>query len=147
VVLGPQDDYFHADSISAFLSAEYRVTHQTDRMGYRLEGPGIAHVRGCNIISDGLVPGCIQVPGNGQPIVLLMDCQTAGGYSKLGAVISPDLGSLAQCRPGSRVRFSAIDIRDAQRVSKQFRVRLAAMAQHLVPVDTGRQSRWLSTAA
>jgi 5-oxoprolinase (ATP-hydrolysing) subunit C len=147
VVLGPQDDYFDSDSISAFLSAEYRVTRQIDRMGYRLEGPGIAHVKGFNIISDGLVPGCIQVPGNGQPIVLLMDCQTTGGYPKPGAVIASDLGRLAQCRPGTRVRFSSVDIRDAQRASKEFRVRLAAMEQQLTPVDTGRQAWGLSRAA
>jgi biotin-dependent carboxylase-like uncharacterized protein len=147
VVLGPQDDYFSGDSVSTFLSAEYRITHKVDRMGYRLEGPTITHVKGFNIISDGMVPGCIQVPGNGQPIVLLMDCQTTGGYPKLGGLIAPDLGRLAQCRPGTAVRFSAIDIQDAQRVSKEFRVRLAAMDQRLAPVDTGRQSWRLSSAA
>ena len=75
-------------------------------MGTWLEGPPIAHAHGYNLLSDGLVPGCIQVPGSGQPVVLLMDCQTIGGFPKLATIITADLPRFAQCRPGSLVTFA-----------------------------------------
>ncbi|MBV9784008.1 MAG: biotin-dependent carboxyltransferase family protein [Acidisphaera sp.] len=120
VVLGPQDDYFTAGSLDTLLSAEYVITRQGDRMGYRLAGPALIHTRGYNIISDGVVAGSIQVPGTGQPIVLLMDRQPTGGYPKIATVISVDLGQVAQRRPGQALRFQPLDIEAAQELHRGF---------------------------
>jgi allophanate hydrolase subunit 2 len=103
VVLGPQDDYFDTPSRwSAFLSGTYHVSPAADRMGMRLDGPcsGIVRRRAAEITSDATVPGSIQVPGQGLPIVLLADGQTAGGYPKIATVISADLPRLAVMAPG-----------------------------------------------
>jgi allophanate hydrolase subunit 2 len=82
-------------------------------MGYRLKGPLIEHARGHDIVSDGIPLGGIQVPGEGQPIVLLVDRQTAGGYTKIATVISVDIGRLGQARPGHRVRFREVTLGEA----------------------------------
>jgi 5-oxoprolinase (ATP-hydrolysing) subunit C len=125
VVLGPQDDFFTPETIAAFLASPYRVTHRGDRMGVWLEGPPIAHADGYNLVSDGLVPGSIQVPGAGQPVVLLMDCQTTGGYPKLATIIGADLPRMAQSRPGTLLTFAAIDVDTAQRLYRTHRSTLA----------------------
>jgi biotin-dependent carboxylase-like uncharacterized protein len=129
LVLGPQQDFFDERTRSLFLSEDYEVTWQQDRMAYRLKGPTLRHLRGYNIISDGVVPGCIQVPGTGLPIVLMRDSGTVGGYPKIGTVIEADLGRLAQKRPGSAVRFEAISITDAQIVRRRFLARLQLLAE------------------
>jgi allophanate hydrolase len=108
VVLGPQDEFFTADAIAALLSASYTVGPHADRMGFRLQGPKLAHAKGFNIVSDGVVNGSIQVPGSGEPIVLLADGQTTGGYPKIATVISADLPLLGRRRPGAPVRFAAV---------------------------------------
>jgi antagonist of KipI len=113
VVLGPQDDRFTANGITAFLEGPYEVTPQADRMGYRLKGPAIAHARGHDIISDGIPLGGIQVPGEGQPIVLLVDRQTTGGYTKIATVIGPDIARIGQTRPGQRIRFRRVGLAEA----------------------------------
>jgi allophanate hydrolase len=80
----------------------------SDRIGCRLAGEPLAHVGAKEIVADGMVPGCIQVPPDGQPIVMLADCPTTGGYPKIATVVSADLGKLAQLLPGEgRVRFEA----------------------------------------
>ena len=83
------------------------------RMGYRLKGPIITHVLGHDIISDGIPLGGIQVPGEGQPIVLLADRQTTGGYTKIATVISVDIGRIAQTKPGQRIRFRRVTLAEA----------------------------------
>jgi biotin-dependent carboxylase-like uncharacterized protein len=109
VILGPQDDYFSAEGIATLLSAPYTVTPQADRMGIRLSGAKIEHgPKGYNIVSDGIVTGSIQVPGMGEPLILLADRQTTGGYPKIATVISADLGRLAQMQPGSVMHFQAV---------------------------------------
>lgn len=113
VILGPQDDRFTPEGVNAFLSSEYRVTQKSDRMGYRLEGPPIAHARGADIVSDGSPLGAVQVTGDGQPIVLMADRGTAGGYAKVATVIGVDVGRLAQASPGDAVRFERIDLAGA----------------------------------
>jgi biotin-dependent carboxylase-like uncharacterized protein len=128
VVPGPQDDYFSADTVAEFLATPWRVSHQSDRMGTWLEGPRVAHANGYNVVSDGLVPGCIQVPGSGQPVVLLLDCQTIGGFPKLATVVSADLPRFAQSKPGSLVTFAAIDVATAQRLYGNYRAMLAEVA-------------------
>ena len=113
VILGPQDDRFTPDGVAAFLEGLYEVTPHADRMGYRLKGPLITHARGHDIISDGIPLGGIQVPGEGQPIVLLVDRQTTGGYTKIATVISVDIGRLGQAKPGHRVRFRRVTLGEA----------------------------------
>ncbi len=106
VLLGPQDDHFSESGLRTFLTSTYTITPQADRMGLRLSGPAIEHSwKGYNIVSDGIVTGSIQVPGTGEPIVLLADRQTTGGYPKIATVISADLGRLAQLQPGATVTF------------------------------------------
>jgi len=98
VVMGPQDDEF-GDAKELFLDSEWKISATSDRMGYRLEGPVIKHLHGHNIVTDGTVNGSIQVPGNGQPIVLMLDRGTSGGYPKIATVITADLGRFAQLPP------------------------------------------------
>jgi biotin-dependent carboxylase-like uncharacterized protein len=115
VVLGPQDDRFTAEGIAALLSGPYEMLPQSDRMGARLRGPRIANRVGHDIISDGIALGSIQVPGDGQPIVLLVDRQSTGGYTKVATVCSFDIGRLGQVKPGQRLRFRAITLAEAHR--------------------------------
>ena len=119
VILGPQDDYFTAQGIDSFLTADFTVSTDADRMGYRLTGPVVEHRDGFNIVSDGVGIGAIQVPGNGQPIVLLADRQSTGGYPKIAGVISVDLAFLAQKRPGDVVRFETIGMQAAQALARE----------------------------
>ena len=116
VVLGPQDDYFTSEGIETFLNTPYTVTNECDRMGYRLEGEAIAHKDGGDIISDGIVMGAVQVPGNGKPIILMADRQTTGGYTKIATVISADLPLVSQARPGNTLHFQAVSVEEAQEI-------------------------------
>ena len=119
VILGPQDDYFTEEAIATFLSAEYTVSSQSDRMGYRLQGPLLTHAKGYNIISDGIVTGAIQVPGSGQPIILMVDNPTTGGYPKIATVISADIPVVGRRSPGRKIRFVAVDLAEAQKALRQ----------------------------
>jgi biotin-dependent carboxylase-like uncharacterized protein len=125
VVLGPQDDYFTENGITTFLSREYEVSSTSDRMGCRLQGLPIAHKGDTGIISDGIPLGAVQVPPDGQPIVMMADRQTTGGYPKIATVISADIPLLAQCMPGqSSVRFKVVGVEEAQ---TNYREMLAAL--------------------
>jgi 5-oxoprolinase (ATP-hydrolysing) subunit C len=129
VVLGPQDDYFSAEQIAAFLDGPWRVSIKADRMAYFLDGPRLTHAKGYNIVSDGIAMGAIQVPGDGRPIVLMADRQSTGGYPKIATVIGPDLGRLAQARPGTAFRFEAVSIAEAVAARRE---EAAALARELV---------------
>jgi biotin-dependent carboxylase-like uncharacterized protein len=118
VVLGPQDDEFGA-ARDTFLGGAWCISATSDRMGYRLEGPKVVHPGGHNIVSDGAVHGSVQVPGSGQPIVLMADHGTTGGYPKIATVISADLGRLAQMQAGSVFRFKAIGVEAAQQEARR----------------------------
>ena len=126
VILGPHLEKFHPDSIERFMSGEYTVSPQSNRMGYRLEGPELGHIGGADIISDAIPAGGIQVPSNGQPIILMAERQTTGGYTRIATVISVDLPLLAQAMPGTKIRFVEITIEEAQELyrkqRKQFNV-------------------------
>jgi len=116
VVMGPQQNYFTDDALEAFLSGEYTVSLTSDRMGYRLEGPALTHRWKTELISEGMTMGAIQVPSSGQPIVMMADCPTAGGYPKIATVISADLPLLAQCAPNrSAIRFRETTVAKAQK--------------------------------
>ena len=126
VIRGYQHDLFRDEARHVFFSNKYRVTNQCDRMGYRLEGPSVEDIRP-TLLSEGIGLGAIQIPPDGQPIVLLNDCQTIGGYPKIGSVLSCDLAHLAQCNPGACVRFSPITIGAAQMILRQTKVRIESI--------------------
>lgn len=115
VTMGPQDDAFTTEGIGTFLTSTFTVTPTFDRMGYRLEGPVIQHRKSADIVSDGTSRGAVQVPGSGKPIVLLADCGTTGGYTKIATVISTDLPWIAQTQPGDTVEFRAVSLEEAHR--------------------------------
>lgn len=119
VVLGPQLDWFTKEGIQHFLEEPYQVTPQMDRMGLRLKGKEIEHSWGADILSDAIPFGGIQVPDNGQPIVLLSDRQTTGGYAKIGSVITVDLPKAAQVRPNQVLHFQSVSIQEAQALYKR----------------------------
>lgn len=116
VVLGPDHEWFCPESIETFLSETYQVTTQSDRMGYRLSGPKLKHASGADIISDAIMPGTVQVPANGEPIVLMADRQTTGGYTRVATVTSVDLPYVAQLAPGSKLTFEAVSVEEAHRL-------------------------------
>lgn len=122
VVMGPQDDAFTPASIEAFLHSSFRVSHQTSRMAYRLEGPPLLRRHANDMISDATLPGSIQVPPDGAPLVLMADRQTIGGYPKIATVIGADLSRLAQRRPQEVVRFRAVSPREAVEIARQSRL-------------------------
>jgi biotin-dependent carboxylase-like uncharacterized protein len=132
VILGPQDDRFSRKGMDTFLSETYTITSQSDRQGYRLEGEPIEHVSGADIISDAILPGSIQVPGNGQPIVMMVDAQTTGGYPKIANVIGSDIDVLAQMLPGRKVRFRNISIAEAHRIVHDQALQLNQIKEMLV---------------
>jgi len=116
VILGPQDDYF-SEGIEKFFTSTFKVSDKADRMGYRLEGDMIMHRDGVekSIISEPSVPGGIQVPPDGQPIILLVE-QTVGGYTKIATIISPDIEKVGQAKPGDKIHFKQVDIEEAHRI-------------------------------
>lgn len=113
VVPGPQDDWFRADAIRTMAGASFRISPRSNRMGYRLEGPPLARAREGELISEPVGMGAIQVPGAGEPILLMADRQTAGGYPKIGHVISADLPLAGQLAPGDFIEFSVCSRQDA----------------------------------
>lgn len=112
VVMGPQQDAFTAASLLTFLGERYRVSIHADRMGYRMAGPPLAHMHGADMVSDAVVAGSIQVPGNGQPIIALQDRQTTGGYPKIATLIGAELPRVGQLRPGQSVAFRAVSVQE-----------------------------------
>jgi antagonist of KipI len=108
VVLGPFDEFFSSEGIRAFLSTPYTITAQSDRMGYRLQGIPVPRQKKEELITCGLANGTIQVPPDGQPILLLVDRQTIGGYPVIATMIHADLPLVAQSAPGDQLRFSAV---------------------------------------
>jgi biotin-dependent carboxylase-like uncharacterized protein len=124
VVWGPQDDYFSNKGRRTFVESDYRVSKEADRMGIRFEGPTIEHSKGADIISDGIGPGAIQVPGAGLPIVLLGDRQTVGGYSKIATVASVDLPRLGRLLPGQVVRFAPVTVEEAEKLRRDQEARV-----------------------
>jgi allophanate hydrolase subunit 2 len=118
VILGPQQSTFTPEAQARFLTTAYEITPNADRMGIRLRGDKI-RANPPDIVSDGIVTGSVQIPPDGQPIVMMVDHQTTGGYPKIATVIQTDLPLLAQVVPGSRVTFSAVSIEEAQTAYKQ----------------------------
>ena len=119
VVLGPQNEMFTDEDIRLFLSQEYEVNAQSDRMGIRLSGEPLKSKNGMDIISDGIVFGSVQVPNSGEPIILMADHQTTGGYAKIATVISVDLPRASQLSAGNTVRFKSVTVEEAEQEAKK----------------------------
>lgn len=136
VVLGPQDDYFDDMTRTRLTEGAYRIGRQSDRMGFRLDGQKLATTGAANIISEGIAPGSIQVPGDGQPIVLMADRQTVGGYPKIATVISADLDLLAQGRPGSEIQFEAVSLDQAIEARRLYQAWLDEIDARLLVVGS-----------
>lgn len=134
VVLGPQNDHFSDDEVERFFADDYTVTAGSNRMGLRLAGAPIRHRCGFNIVSDAIATGSIQIPGNGQPIVLLADHQTTGGYPKIATVISADLPALGRLPIGSKIAFTAVTLEKAAAARRQFVATLENVAERIVGV-------------
>ncbi len=133
VIPGPQHERFSDAAWHSFLSSEFVVGREADRMGLRLDGPRLEHVGGADIVSDAVTPGAIQVPGDGRPIVLLADCQTVGGYAKIATVIGADLPRLGHALPGTRLRFAAVTLAAALTARQEAALALAASLDAIVP--------------
>lgn len=116
VIPGPQDSDFLPEGIQTFFTQTYSVTQDFDRMGCRLDGPAIRHIKDGNIISDGIAFGAVQVPSEGKPIIMLADRQTVGGYTKIATVITADFRILAQLKAGDKVRFQPVSVQNAQSI-------------------------------
>ena len=115
VVAGPQKDRFTEQGIQTFLNSEFTLSTSFDRMGYRLEGNPVTHSAGADLISEGMTMGSVQIPANGQPIVMMADAPTTGGYPKISNVVKTSLPLLAQCEAGvSKIKFKEITVEEAQ---------------------------------
>src|SRR5665647_320911 len=121
VILGPQEDYFTKKGLYTFLNTTYKVSNQFDRMGCRLDGEVIEHVTDGNIISDGISMGAIQVPSNGLPIILLVDRQSVGGYTKIATICTVNLPIIAQAKMGDEILFETISVQEAQKLLRDER--------------------------
>ena len=136
VLPGPQDDCFTADAFDILQRNVYEVDIESDRMGYRLKGAEeITHLaKGADIISDSLIKGAVQVPGSGQPIVMLADCQTTGGYTKLCSVITVDLVLIAQCKPGDKLKFKVVSDDEAIEALRFYEAKIAQAKEFIQKV-------------
>jgi antagonist of KipI len=131
VFRGPDDDRFGSDALDALQSAPYAIAADSDRMGFRLQGPELRHVGTADIISDATPAGSVQVPGSGQPILLMADRPTTGGYPRIATVISADIGIAGQRAPGDTVLFRVCNPSDALSA-------LIARENALLAVESGR---------
>lgn len=130
-VPGPQDDAFR-EGIAAFFGASYEVTQQADRMGCRLRGPAVLRDMESSesIVTEPTMPGNVQIPADGQPIILLVE-QTSGGYAKIATVITTDLSNVAQAMPGNTVRFERVTLEVAHRLYREQQKRLQQIRDYL----------------
>jgi biotin-dependent carboxylase-like uncharacterized protein len=120
VVLGPQAHMFTEKGWNTFLSSQYKMRSEADRMGYRLEGPSIEHKSSADIVSDALLPGAVQVPRNGKPIIIMRDAQTTGGYPKIAVATTRDADLLGQCKPNDVIEFSELTVEEAQAATREY---------------------------
>ena len=120
IIKGTNFDYFSEDAKNKFFNEEYLVTNQSDRMGMRLEGPKLDNIVNANIKSEGLVKGVVQVPADGNPIILFSDHGSIGGYPKIAVVITADHDMTAQLIPGSKIKFKEVNIDEAEKLFKSY---------------------------
>ena len=117
---GTNFDYFSKEAKNKFFNEEYQVTNLSDRMGMRLEGPKLENIVNTNIKSEGLVKGVVQVPADGNPIIMFSDHGSIGGYPKIAVVITADHDKAAQLVPGSKIKFKEVDLDEAESLFKNY---------------------------
>ncbi len=137
LILGPQDGHFAPEIVARLTGCDFTVTPQRDRMAMVLGGTDLPAARGHDIVSDGTVPGSVQVPGSGMPLVLLAESQTTGGYPKIGTVASVDLARLAQMPVGAQVRFALISAEEGEDLWTARQARLRRLLEALVAKPEG----------
>ena len=120
ILKGTNFNYFSEDSKNKFFKEKYLITNLTDRMGMRLKGSTLKNLKNTNIKSEGLIKGVIQVPADGNPIILLNDHGTIGGYPKIGVVISADLDRVTQLPPGTNIKFKEVTLEEAENLFKEY---------------------------
>ena len=135
VLKGPQFDYFSKESQKDFFSKEYKISNLTDRMGMRLEGTVMKNIVNTNIRSEGITKGAIQVPADGQPIILLTDYPTIGGYPKIANVTSADYNLLIQKTPGEKIFFKLIELHKAEQLYKEHINNISKIIKNIKEVD------------
>lgn len=131
VVLGPEEDAFTEKGIQTFLSKEYQLSSEIDRMGYRLKGEKIEHKGDADIITNAIAFGAVQVPSEGNPIIMLADRQTTGGYVKIATVLSVDIPKLIQKKTGDKVSFKEITVEEAQLIYREEMMKLEKIKKAL----------------
>ncbi len=139
-VPGPQDDAFR-EGIDAFFNASYEVTPQTDRMGCRLRGDAVHRDQGSpeSIVTEPTMPGNVQIPADGQPIILLVE-QTSGGYAKIATVITADLPRVAQAMPGDTVRFERVTLEQAHCLYREGQDNLRQIREYLTSMGSAKEA-------
>jgi len=120
VIKGTNFNFFSTDAIDKFFKEDFLITNLVDRMGIRLTGPKLENIVSSNIKSEGLVRGVIQVPADGNPIIMLSDHGTVGGYPKIGVVIAADLDLIGQLIPGTKINFKEVSLEEAQNIFKAY---------------------------
>ena len=135
VLIGPQFDYFSKESQKDFFSKDYKITNLTDRMGMRLEGLILKNIISTNIRSEGITKGAIQVPADGQPIVLLTDYPTIGGYPKIANVISADYDLLVQKTPGEKILFKCVKLHEAEKIYKEYLINISKIIKDIKEIN------------
>lgn len=130
-VPGPQSEAFTPEGLAVFTESVYRLSADCDRMACRLTGPPVESKNGCDIISDGIVEGSVQIASDGRPIVMMADHQTTGGYAKAGTVIGADIPALAQARPGDAVRFCFVTPQEGNRAYREIYERFKSLRDRL----------------
>jgi biotin-dependent carboxylase-like uncharacterized protein len=135
ILKGPQYEYFSKESKKNFLSQSYNVTNLTDRMGMRLEGPVLKNVISSNIRSEGITKGAIQVPADGQPIILLTDHPTIGGYPKIANVASVDYDLLVQKKPRTSILFKCIELKEAEQLYNEKQNKISKIIKNIKEIN------------
>ena len=135
VLKGPQFEYFSNTSQKEFFSEDYKITNLTDRMGMRLEGKVLKNSVSTNIRSEGITKGAIQVPADGQPIILLTDHPTIGGYPKIANVISADYDLLIQKIPGEKISFKCVELQEAEKIYKEYQTNISKIIKNIKEIN------------
>ncbi|MCB2190092.1 MAG: biotin-dependent carboxyltransferase family protein [Deltaproteobacteria bacterium] len=126
VIIGPQEERFTSEGIATFLKSTFKVTTESNRMGYRLDGPRIEHSNGPIVVSEATPLGAVQVPGQGRPVLLLRERGTTGGYTKIACIISADIDKVGQAPPGCEISFQAVELDQAHQAERERRLALDA---------------------
>ena len=135
VLKGPQFDYFSDTSQKEFFSKDYKITNLTDRMGMRLEGKVLKNSVSTDIRSEGITKGAIQVPADGQPIILLTDHPTIGGYPKIANVVSADYDLLIQKTPGEKISFKCVELQEAEKIYKEYLTNISKIIKNIKEIN------------